>query len=71
MDGSAGGTEFIAIAGAILQRKWPAEHRVSTRILKIDIGGGGVRWEQHWDVNSGVGGQGSVFVIVVVISFLI
>lgn len=31
----------------------------------------GVRWEQHWDVNSGVRGQGSVFVIVVVISFLI
>lgn len=31
----------------------------------------GGRWEQHWDVNSGVLGQGRVFVIVVVISFLI
>lgn len=69
MDVSAGVTEFIAIAGAILQRKWPAEHQVSTRILKIDIGGGGVRCER--DVNSGGRGQGSVFVIVVVISFLI
>lgn len=70
MDVSTGVTEFIAIAGAILQRKWPAEHQVSTRILKIDIGGGGgVHCER--DVNSGGRGQGSVFVIVVVISFLI
>lgn len=30
----------------------------------------GVRWEQHWDVNSGVRGQGPIFVVVV-ISFLI
>lgn len=74
LDVSARVTEFIAIAGAILQRKRPAEHQVSTWILKIDTGGGGRRRgrrEQRRDVNSGVLGQGRVYVIVVVISFLI
>jgi len=33
-------TEFIAVAGAILHRKWSAQHQVSARIFKRDGGGG-------------------------------